>query len=251
MKAHAAGTDCARLRRDAGRHLVPGRAAQLRRAPRRRRRQSGSDRDRRPLPDARTGRALLRRAARPGRARAGRAPAARRRPGRPCRRVHAEHPRDAGGVRGDGEHRGCLCELRAGARRPQRRRPARAARAGGAAGGRRLRLPRPLDRPPRRGGDDPRRPPHPAPRRARPVRRPCTFGCALLGRVARRARAARIRAGRLRPPAVRVVLVGDDGPAEGDRPRARRHPARVPQGALLQLGPEAGRPPALVPRPRG
>ncbi len=58
--------------------------------------------------------------------------------------------------------------------------------------------------------------------------------------------AARVRAGRLRPPAVRALLVGDDGPAEGDRPRARRHPARVPQGARVQLGPEAGRPPALV-----
>ena len=35
----------------------------------------------------------------------------------------------------------------------------------GAARGRRVRLPRPLDRPPRGGGDDPRRPPDPAPRR--------------------------------------------------------------------------------------
>ncbi len=75
----------------------------------------------------------------------------------------------------------------------QRRRPPRAARAGGAADGRRLRLPRPLDRPPRGGGDDPRRPPHPAPRRARPLRRPRGSGRALLGRAARRARAARVR----------------------------------------------------------
>ena len=58
--------------------------------------------------------------------------------------------------------------------------------------------------------------------------------------------AARVPAGRVRPSAVRAVLVGDDRTAEGDRPRARRHPARVPQGALVQLGPEAGRPPALV-----
>ncbi len=55
-----------------------------------------------------------------------------------------------------------------------------------------------------------------------------------------------VPAGRVRPPAVRAVLVGDDGPAEGDRPRPRRHPARAAQGARLQLGPEAGRPPALV-----
>ena len=57
----------------------------------------------------------------------------------------------------------------------QRHRPARAARADGPAGGRRLRLPRPLDRPARRGGDDPRRPAQPAPRRARPLRRRTSF----------------------------------------------------------------------------
>ena len=179
------------------------------------------------------------------RARAGLA-AARRRPRRPRRRLPAEHPRDAGGVRGDGEPRRGLGELRARARPTQRRRPTRAARADGAADGRRVRLPRPLDRPPRGGRDDPRRPSHPAPRRARPLRRPRGSRRALLGRAARRARAARVRPGRLRPPAVRAVLVGDDRPAEGDRPRARRHPARVPQGARAELGPEAGRPPALV-----
>ena len=97
----------------------------------------------------------------------------------------------------------------------------------GAAGGRRLRLPRPLDRPPRGGRDDPRRPPHPAPRRARPLRRARGSGRDLVGRAARRAGAARIPPGRVRPPAVRAVLVRYDGPAEGHRPRARRHPARA------------------------
>ena len=86
--------------------------------------------------------------------------AAGRRPGRSRRRLPAEHPRDAGGVRGDGESRSGLGELRTRARRAQRHRPPRAARAFGAADGRRVRLPRPLGRPPRGGGDDPRRPPH-------------------------------------------------------------------------------------------
>ena len=125
-------------------------------------------------------------------------------------------------------------------------RPPRPARPDGAARGRRLRLPRPLDRPPRRGGDDPRRAAHPAPRRGRPLRRARRPGRAPLGRAARRARAARVPAGRVRPPAVRALLVGHDRPAEGDRARSRRHPARVLQGARPQLGPEAGRPPALV-----
>ena len=42
-----------------------------------------------------------------------------------------------------------------------------------------------------------------------------------------------VRAGAVRPPAVRPLLVGDDGPAEGDRPRPRRHPARAPQDPRL------------------
>ena len=54
---------------------------------------------------------------RAGGARARRPRAARRRPGRPRRRLPAEHPRDAGGVRGDGEPRRGLGELRARARR--------------------------------------------------------------------------------------------------------------------------------------
>ena len=44
-------------------------------------------------------------------------------------------------------------------------------------------------------------------------------------------RAARVRAGAVRPSAVRAVLVGHHRPAEADRARARRHPARAPQGA--------------------
>ena len=111
----------------------------------------------------------------------------------------------------------------------------------------RLRLPRPLDRPPRRGGHHPGCPPHPAARRARALRRARLAGRRWLGRAPRRPRrATRLRARRLRPPAVRAVLVGDDRPTEGNRARARRHPAGAAQGTCVQLGPEAGRPPALV-----
>ena len=203
-------------------------------------------RGRRLLADARAHRAHLRGPARADGARPRGPPAPRRPAGRSRRRLPAEHPRDADRVRRDGEPRRGLGELRARARRPQRRRPPRAARPGGPAGRRRLRLPRPLDRPPRRGGDDPRRPAEPAPRRARPLRRARASRRALLGRAAGRAGAARVPAGRLRPPAERAVLVGDDGHPEGHRPRARRHPARVLQGARAELGSQAGRPPAVV-----
>ena len=173
--------------------------------------------------------------------------AARRRPGRPRRRLHAEHPRDAGGVRGDGEPRRGVGELRARARR--RAASSTASRSSS--------------------------------------RRCCWRSAATAIRdrsIDRREEVATIRAAlpslrhvvhvpygehavpdalswdellaepapldvparRVRPSAVRAVLVRDDRAAEGDRPRARRHPARVLQGARVQLGPQAGRPPALV-----
>ena len=54
-----------------------------------------------------------------------------------------------------------------------------------------------------------------------------------LGRAARRRRGrrARLRAGALRPPALGPLLLGHHRPAEGDRPRPRRHPARAPEEA--------------------
>ena len=58
-----------------------------------------------------------------------RARASRRRPGRPRRRVPAEHPGDARRVPRDREPRRDLGDLRARVRRAQRRRPARPARA--------------------------------------------------------------------------------------------------------------------------
>jgi hypothetical protein len=49
---------------------------------------------------------------------------------------------------------------------------------------------------------------------------------------------AHLRAGAVRPPAVRALQLGDHRAAEGDRARPRRHPARAPQG------------PRAAPRPR-
>ena len=57
----------------------------------------------------------------------------------------------------------------------------------------------------------------------------CTFRTAShtlptrAGRAARRARPARVHVGRVRPPAVRAVLVGHHRASQGDRPRARGH----------------------------
>ena len=50
----------------------------------------------------------------------------------------------------------------------------------------------------------------------------------------------------VRPSAVRAVLLRHHRPAEADRARARRHPARAPQGAGAALRPGPGRPILLV-----
>ena len=57
---------------------------------------------------------------------------------------------------------------------------------------------------------------------------------------------ARLRAGALRPSALRAVLVGDDRATQGHRPRSRRHPPRAPQGARAAPRPRPGRPLLLV-----
>ena len=227
----------ARLRGDAGRALVPGRPPELRRAPARRRGGRRANRRRLALADARAGRPDLCGAPRAGRAGACRPRAPRRRAGRPGRGLPAEHPGDARRVRRRRRASGGLGELCTRARGAQRRRPAGAARAVGAPGRRRLRLPRPHCRPPRRGGDYPGRPPHPAARRARALRQARRAGRRRLGRAARRAGpAARLRARRVRPPAVRALLVGDDRAPEGDRARPRRHPAGAAQGTCASAG---------------
>ena len=207
-----------------GARVVPGRAAELRRARAAGRRGRRPGRRRRALADARPDRADLRRAARPGRAGPRGAAAARRRPGRPRRRLPAQHPRDARRVPRDRQPRRRLGELRAGVRRAQRARPLRADRAEGAARGRRLHLPRPA-----RSTAATR-----WPRSARGCRRSSTWSHVPYGATdaARRDAAGRscsrepgpleFEPVAVRPPALRAVLVGHDRPAEGDRARPRR-----------------------------
>ena len=50
---------------------------------------------------------------------------------------------------------------------------------------------------------------------------------------------SRVRAGAVRPPAVRAVLLGHHRQAEGDRPRPRRDPARAPEEPRPELGSQA------------
>ncbi len=116
-----------------------------------------------------------------------------------------------------------MVELRAGVRRPQRRRSLRPDRAEGAAHRRRLPLrrqglrPQRDDRGPAGGTPD-------APADARsPLPRRRGVGAAR-GR-------ARVRAASLRPPALGALQLGHDGAAEGDRPRPGRDPARAPEEA--------------------
>ena len=122
----------ARLAGDAGGGVVPRRAAQLRRA-------RAASAERRPGRDpACVGAAAARRddpgrAARRGGAARGGPARARRRAGRPGRRVPAEHPRGGRRVPRLRVDRRDLVELLAGLRRPQRDRPLRADRAEGAA----------------------------------------------------------------------------------------------------------------------
>ena len=80
----------------------------------------------------------------------------------------------------------------------------------------------------------------------RPLRRSRRRGCARMGRSPVRAGSARVRSGRVRPPAVRPLLIRHNRATEGDRPRARRDPARAPQGTRPELGPQAGRAASLV-----
>ena len=226
--------------------MVPGSAAELCRAharPRRRARCGGSAR---PLAVARSVRPDLRRPARPGGSGARRAPAARGRPRRPGGRVPAEHPRDARRLPGRSQPRRDLGDLPARVRAAQRARPPRPARAERAARRRRLPLGRDVDRPPRAGRGGALRSAVAAQRRPRPVWRKRAPGHGPVGRARGRGRAARVRPGSVRPPALRALLVGHDRPAEGDRPRPRRHPARAPEEPRPLVGPAPRRPADVV-----
>ena len=169
-----------------------------------------------------------------------------------------EHPRDGRRLPRHRQPGGDLVVVRPRVRHAQRRRPVAPDRAGGAAGRRRLPLRRQGDRPQGRGGRDPRRPAVAAgdgdgavprrgtrgrpPRRVRAVGRPARAD----RRRTERRRRARVRARAVRPPALRPLLVGHDRPAQGDRPRPRRHPRRAPQGARPAQRPRARRPLLLV-----
>ena len=84
-------------------------------------------------------------------------------------------------------------------------------------------------------------------RRPRPVRTATSFPDAVpWDELVGRARAARVRPGSVRPPALRALLVGHDRPAEGDRPRPRRDPARAPEEPRPLVGPAPGRPADVV-----
>ena len=103
-----------------------------------------------------------------------------------------------------------LGDLSAGVRRSQRPPPPRPARAEGAARRRGLSLGRPVRRPSRAGGRRPRGASEPRGRRACAVRgRPgrCPPRDARLGRAPGRALAARVRAGPVRPSALRPLLL--------------------------------------------
>ena len=55
-----------------------------------------------------------------------------------------------------------------------------------------------------------------------------------------------LRARAVRPPALGPLLVGHDGPPEGDRPGAGRHPPRAPEEVAAAQRPRSGRPILLV-----
>ncbi len=198
-------------------------------------------------------RAQLGRVPRPGRLGCGGPARAGGRPRRPRRRLPAEHPGDDRRVRRHREPRRDLVELLTGLRRLERRRPLRPDRAEGAVRRRRLPLRRARLRPPRHGGRAPagdadagahRRPSLPRPR-PRP-RRALGRDHLVRARRLRRGSRAQLRAGPVRPPAVGPLLLGDDRPAEGDRPGPRRDPARAPEEAQPPPGRPGGRPRLLV-----
>ena len=224
--------------RDAGGGVVPGRAAQLRRAalPRG---APGRDGDRPRVRAAGSLRAELGRPAGHDGARGDRAPPTGRRARRPGGRLHAEHPGDGRRVPRHGEHRRDLVERRARVRRADRDRPLQADRAEGAAGGRRLPLQRQGLRPQRPGGAAPGGDPDPGAHGHGAVSRGRRVG-------APGGRPARVRAGAVRPPAVGALLVRHDGVAEGDRAGAGRDPPRAPEEGEPALEPDAGRPLLLV-----
>ncbi len=136
--------------------------------------------------------------------------------------------------------------MRSRIRLPECRRPLRADRAACAPDRRRIWLPQPLHRPARGGRDDPGTDPVDRARGVGPVRRCRDPRRGQLERFHRRERAARVRAGRVRPPDLRPVLLGHDRAPEADRARPRRPADRAPQEPRSRLGSEARRSAAVV-----
>ena len=167
--------------------------------------------------------------------RAGRPAAPRRRRGRPRRRLPAEHPRDGRRVprRRPASARSGRRARRSSARRPSSTASARSSRrccspstATATASGT-------IDRRPRwpRSGPRCRRLEHTWSCRTRRARSRAGDASSWWHDAARRAGPLEFEPVAVRPPAVRALLVGHHRPAEGDRARPRRHPARAPEGA--------------------
>ncbi len=110
----------------------------------------------------------------------------------------------------------------------------------------RLRLRGEADRPRRERRRDPRAAALAGDGRRGPLRRRTRSPARSLGGAPRRARAARVRPGAVRAPALRPLLLRHDRAAEGDRARPRRDPARAPEEPRPRLGRAAGRPAPVV-----
>ncbi len=80
----------------------------------------------------------------------------------------------------------------------------------------------------------------------RSLRRGAGSGLDRMGGPDRGERAARVRAGRVRPSTVRAVLLGHDRPAEADRARSRRPADRAPEEPRARVGSQARRSAAVV-----
>ena len=232
--------------RDARREVVHPVAAELLPAHARHPRGRRPRGDRRALADPRADVADVRRAARAGGALPLGAAEPRGRSGRPRRRLSAQRRRDRHRLHRDREPGGDVGHVRAGVRLAQRHRPLRADRAEGPAHGGWLRVPRPLPRPHRGGRQAPRCAADRRARRSRALRRGGRPRRAGMVGAARLRGAAGVRAGAVRPPARRALLLGDDRSAQGDRARPRQPARRALQGARPAVGRGAGEAPAAV-----
>ena len=229
-----------------GARVVPRRHAELRRARARRggdaaRRRRGRRARARPAPPSELTWAELADAV--ARCRAG-LRAARRRPRRPRRGVPAEHPGDASSRSWPPP-----ASARSGRRARRSSAPARSSTASRRSS-RSCCSRSTATATARRSSTSAPRSPRSRPR-SRPLRHTVHVlvpgrGRRRLERAARRARAARVRAGAVRPSALRALQLGHDRAAQGDRARPRRHHRRAPEDARAAPRPRRRRPLLLV-----